>query len=243
MDLILEGQLSATIGMREVLQTLLKRSAEATGILRVASPRKNLNGRLALLAGKFIVGAQITDTDQSGYEAVKSLLSVTDGNFAFLATDDKQALDLGKKLHISLPALMSRFPDLPESSAELFDEKSLLDEVFYEGKLSLQSQSEEDTEILPAEPEAPAKPAQSDPAWRVLSSLMQQESPAGKAQGPILGRGSRTPSSNDDWKHSTFSRIKAVRLGGRPVLGPILWIAGLLVLGLFLWLVYSIIFH
>lgn len=246
MDLILEGNLNASNGTREVLQTLLVRQPEATGILRFSSPRRNINGRLALLSGKFIVGAQITDTDESGYSALKSLLSISDGNFAFLATSNKEALDLGTRLHIDLNALISRLPNLPESSAELFDEKSLLDQVFGEGNLaslSLQDNPEADTAILPAEPELLDKIPQSGQAWHAVSSLMQRDSGGEQASGPILGAESRTPARQIEVGYSTLERLKAVQLGKMPVFVPVLWALGILVLALVLWLAYPIFFH
>lgn len=188
MDLILEGHLAPNSGIREVLQSVLKRASAATGILRISCPRRNLNGRLALFQGRFIVGAQITDSDESGYDAVKMLLSVRDGNFAFLETENAEALDMGKTLHISLDSLIERLPELPESSADLFDEQSLLDEVFGPGELDGTNTGGQSAVILPSEPD---RSVDREPAWQVLTSLMQEEAPPVKAQGPILGYGAR----------------------------------------------------
>jgi hypothetical protein len=237
MDLILEGQLSAQSGIREVLQAVLKQTSEATGILRISCPGRNLNGRLALVNGQFIVGAQITDSEENGYDAVKQLLTVTEGNFAFLETDDNKSLDLGRTVHINLLLLIDRLPDLPDNPADLFDQQSLLDEVFGPNNQASNQQSSIDTMVLPREPAKPEKQMNgSNGNWQLLTPLMQEDALPSHRQAPILGSGALAPKPAVDSKSSSLSPALAALPEKRAVWPAVLAIAMLLALAAVGWL-------
>ena len=116
--------------MHDVLKSVIGVENQPFGVLRISSPSLNLNGRLAISGGNFIVGAAIIDGSETGYDAVRRLLQIREGNFAYLDTAGKRPDDFDEALYLSLSKLVSRLPDLPETAAELFDEKSLLDKVF-----------------------------------------------------------------------------------------------------------------
>jgi hypothetical protein len=121
--------------MQDVLKAIMGVDNQPFGILRISSPTSRLSGRLAIADGAYIVGAVSADdlTPEeldSGYLAVRKLLSASEGNFAFLDTDGKRPTDMDGSLYLSIDRLMPLLPQLPEDPGELFDEKSLLDKVF-----------------------------------------------------------------------------------------------------------------
>lgn len=132
MDLLLEGTFNTRQGIKELLQKVLEQQAEY-GILRISSPQANISGRLSLAGPGLIISAQMIDRPELGWQAARMLLSLPEGNYAFLATDYKQLPAPGCALHISIAALLDRWPLLPEDPANLFDEKTLLDAVFGDG--------------------------------------------------------------------------------------------------------------
>lgn len=237
MDLLLEGQLSPQLGIREVLQAVLQQTSEATGILRISCPHRNLNGRLALVNGQFIVSAQIADSDENGYDAVKQLLTITEGNFAFLETDNNKSLDLGRAVHINLVSLIDRLPNLPDNPADLFDQQSLLDEVFGPDNLAGNQQSSVDTVVLPREPVKPDKAlGGANRHWQLLTPLMQEEARPTHSQTPILGSGALAPKLAADPKHHTLDPALSELPKKRAVWPALLVVAILVVLAAVGWL-------
>ncbi len=239
MDLLLEGQLSPQLGIREVLQAVLKQTSEATGILRISCPRRNLNGRLALVNGQFIVSAQIADSDENGYDTVKQLLSVTEGNFAFLQTDNHKSLDLGRTVHINLISLIDCLPHLPDNPADLFDQQSLLDEVFGPDNQAGNQQSTIDTVVLPSEAVKPEKVlGGANRGWQLLTPLMQEEARPTHSQTPILGSGALAPTLAVDPKHNTLAPALAKQVEKRAVWPAFLIVAILFILAAVGWLLW-----
>src|SRR6185369_8777216 len=116
-----------------------------------ASPGAAVNGRVALNRGRFVIGAKMTDTTESGYDALRKLLSVQTGNFAFLDTAGTTPPDMDQSLHISIDKLLQALPNLPAEPAELFDEKALLDEVFGTAP-AVPAGKRATSEILPVKP-------------------------------------------------------------------------------------------
>lgn len=229
MDLILEGQLSENVGMKEVLQAVLRQAPKASGILRVSCPRDNLNGRLALVGGQYIVGGQISESDECGYQAVRKLLSVREGNFAFLETSKQHPLEMDQSLHISLSSLQKLLPELPADAADLFDERSLLDEVFGPGDIPPSQALEESSrsEIKP-ERAAPIND-KAQPAWHMLSSLLNEQAPATKPPAPLLGAGARTHDSRQEQKIS-LGKLAPVTLPAVKLPRWLIWLLLLLAL-------------
>jgi hypothetical protein len=136
-DVVFEGALSKSWGMGDVLHAVSSVENLPFGILRITSPGSNVSGRLAISQGKYIVGATAaegqsttTEAQEHGYSAVRKLLAARDGNFAFLDTGGAPMQDFSDSLYISIEKVMTLLDRLPDNPADLFDEKSLLDQVF-----------------------------------------------------------------------------------------------------------------
>lgn len=224
--------------MRDALLSVLSEPSQPSGVMRICSSNENLNGMVAFYKGRSIIAAQIAGTLESGYDALRKLLSVGEGNYAFLETDDAQSLSFGKPMHISLKAVADLMPGLPESSADLFDEQSLLDEVFAPGGTQPDG-SHEKSAVLPEEPMDSTKndmKAQPDAAW--LNSFLDAEEAPSRTDAPILS-GAIAPSPGFSLATkfaSSFHRIKASRLQPSTSAVPAIVIAVLLAVGIVIWM-------
>lgn len=216
-NVVFEGNLSADKNLVQVLQEMLSSARTDTAVLRIACPSRNLSGRLAVARGRFIVGAQV-DGDESGYAAVRKLLAVDDGNFAFLDTQGQFPFDVDPTLHIPVDRILELMPALPENPAELFDEKALLDEVFTAPAQADSGPMPGSAEVFPkVHEEQPGQlpEAQTTPesAWAALQPLLLDDS--GRHQhGPLLaglGRDAGRP-VNVDERRITFGKLKAAAL-------------------------------
>ncbi len=189
MEAVVEGRLSGRSGAREALQEVLRQAPDATGLFRISACGEDLSGKLAVVKGRYIIGAQVAGGSLTGYPAVRKLLAVTEGNFAFLQAAAPLPPDMDQSLHISLPALIDRLPDLPESAGDLFDEKSLLDEVFSPTAEPAAAASAHEALVPPSAPAVPpATPA--PPAWNVLNPLID-DWPAVAGGTPLLSPAAR----------------------------------------------------
>lgn len=128
-NVIFEGALSRGWSMVDVLRAVSGVENQRFGVLRINAPN-NVNGRIAIADGAFIVGAVMADGTAQGYEALRPLLSAASGNFAYLDTEGKLPPEFDESLYLSLEKVMSTLPGLPAQFKDLFDEKSLLDKLF-----------------------------------------------------------------------------------------------------------------
>lgn len=128
MDVVFEGSLSRSWSMKDVLQAVTEQDVHLS-VLRIASKETDSAGRIAIADNQFIVGA-CTDTGETGYPAVKDILSIEDGSFTLLDSGSDHPSDLKDVLHLSLFRVIEALPRLPEDPGDLFDQGSLLDMLF-----------------------------------------------------------------------------------------------------------------
>ncbi|MBX9724949.1 MAG: hypothetical protein K2X81_26325 [Candidatus Obscuribacterales bacterium] len=128
-DVIFEGALSKSWGMKDVLKAVADVPNVPFGALRISCPSKNIQGKVLIADAKHVVAASCSD-DKDAYEALRTLLEVKDGNFAFLDLSAEDIADFDQSLFINIDRLIQAMPALPLSSSELFDENTLLDKVF-----------------------------------------------------------------------------------------------------------------
>jgi hypothetical protein len=116
MEVLLQGKLTNDQDMREVLEDVLSLPGSTVGVFRISAPGENLNGRLVLYNRRYVIGANISDSPESGYAAVRRLLSVRDGNFAFMEShEDAPQTDSNHPVCLDLQALLEYLPELPET--------------------------------------------------------------------------------------------------------------------------------
>lgn len=130
MDLIFEGRLSGEEHLKDVLDRITMNEIKGISVLRIAGQFVPQSGRMVFSDCRYIVAAMTKDGMKEGYEAVRTMLSVTMGSYAFIKVDEQDNLDLVANLHIPLDRVIQMLPSLPEDPRALFDEKSLLDRIF-----------------------------------------------------------------------------------------------------------------
>jgi hypothetical protein len=168
---------------------ILESDNKRYSVLRIASATTGTSGRLTISESQFIVGAALSDGSEQGYEAVRRLLSLADGNFALLDLGSQAPPDFDQALCLSIARILQRFPNLPAGPAELFDEKQLLDRVFGADTMSLQPaelgnvgpQQEAVAFYTPSGAMPPPPPLKS--AWNFMQPLLNNAGLYGSA-GP-----------------------------------------------------------
>lgn len=120
MDVVVEGKITPEEGMDEVLQTMVDMKSLVHGILRVTCEQTGVNGRIGFAHDGYILGARVNVTNETGYEALRKLLSVTQGNYAVLdAADQQQQSELNQTLWIKAQKIIPVLKNLPETPESL----------------------------------------------------------------------------------------------------------------------------
>jgi len=122
--------------MPELLRAVAGTTRTQFGILRISSSDGTMSGKLLIVNNMDIAGAHMADGSEQGYAAARKLLSVLEGNFAFLDVGLKRPENFDHELCLSITRTISSWPNLPELPGELFDEKGLLDKIFGSTALS-----------------------------------------------------------------------------------------------------------
>lgn len=120
MDIIIEGKITPEEGMSEVIQTVIDLKNLANPILRISSSDSDLQGRVSFSSGH-ILGGRINNSDETGYPAIRKLLSITDGNYAILDPGRQHITDVNQTLWIEANKVVQMLPNLPQTPEVLMD--------------------------------------------------------------------------------------------------------------------------
>ncbi len=120
MDIIIEGKITPEEGMNEVIQTVIDLKNLQNPILRISSSDSDLQGRVSFSSGH-ILGGRINNTDETGYPAIRKLLSITDGNYAILDPGRQHITDVNQTLWIEANKVLQMLPNLPQTPEVLMD--------------------------------------------------------------------------------------------------------------------------
>lgn len=180
MDLIFEGRLSDQVAMKDVLLRIKALPAPGLKILRINRQRDGLNGKIAIDGGKYVTAASVIDSFETGYSALRLLLSIDEGNFALLNAKPGDSIELQPNLHIEIDQLVKTMPHLPDSPAKLFDERALLDKVFGQdftlGELPALQDEDEEEPIPPPMVLSGTHKIPDKAAWALMQPLIDNES-------------------------------------------------------------------
>lgn len=125
--------------MQDVLKAVLGIENLCYGILRISTPTLGIQGRIAIADARYVVDASIVGSQESdsSYHCLCKLLSLYEGNFAFLDAGAERPADFTELLYIPIDRLAEALQKLPDNPHELFDEKALLDKVFSANEVSM----------------------------------------------------------------------------------------------------------
>lgn len=167
MDVVFEGRLTDDVQLKNVLQKVLEKRPSGNLLLRVATSTRDCDGKICIVDGRFITAAIISNTRESGYPAVRKLLSIKDGNFACLRPSSDDSLSIPYSLNIELEKILPLVPNLPESPNGLHDEKSLLDKVFGANAFdALEERAATKPQVVDIKPQNP------NASWQLLQPLV-----------------------------------------------------------------------
>lgn len=121
MDVIIEGKITDSEGIDEILRTCAEIKSVNFPILRINDNDSGLQGRVGFSQGGYIIGAKIIPSGEVGYEAVRKLLSVSEGNYAILDPLRKHVSDVNQSLWIKVDKIVPLLPNLPEDPVGLID--------------------------------------------------------------------------------------------------------------------------
>ncbi len=188
MDLIFEGRLSDQIAMKDVLLRVKTEPTPGMKILRINRQRDGLAGKIAIDGGKYVTAASVVDSVETGYTALRLLLSVNEGNFTLLNAKAGDSIELQPNLHIEIDMLLKTMPHLPDNPSKLFDERALLDKVFGQdftlGDLPVHIDDDEEVPIQPPLTVSQTNKIPDKAAWALMQPLIDNESfPPGIVSG------------------------------------------------------------
>ncbi|PWT97517.1 MAG: hypothetical protein C5B53_07945 [Candidatus Melainabacteria bacterium] len=175
MDVIFRGQLSYEVRLSHVLDHVRERQAKGVTLLFLRSSDQAIEGVVSIWNAQFVTSAQVYRSDVSGYPALKQLFTLATGDFAYSRPENQEIEGIDHDLNIELKRLVPLIPFLPEDFGELFDEESLLDNVFT-AKLDPAKPSEMKT------PESEPSPnSESDQSvWKSFRALIAANKPEKK---------------------------------------------------------------
>jgi len=166
--------------MKDVLLRIKGLPTPGLKILRINRQRDGLNGKIAIDGGKYVTAASIVDSLETGYPALRLLLSISDGNFALLNALPNDSIELQPNLHIGIDQLLHYMPHLPDSPAKLFDERALLDKVFGQdftlGELpALEDDDVEEEPLAPTMTISGPNQMSDKAAWALMQPLIDDD--------------------------------------------------------------------
>ena len=123
MDVIVEGHINQDETMAEVVTAVVALKSCQTPVLRINAAGSDMQGRLLFSPGGYIVGAKVNVTGETGWEAVRMLLNIKDGNYAILDPLRKSTSDINQALWIRTDKILPHLPNLPEIADDFVDQQ------------------------------------------------------------------------------------------------------------------------
>jgi hypothetical protein len=173
MDIILEGKIDPQEGIRDLLETILQMKSVQNSLLRITSADKTTSGRVAFSQNRYILGASADDPHETGYKAVRQLLSIKDGTYAVLDVGRTHIPEVNQTLWIDSHQLIELLPDLPESPETIMEgQLKARPEIVKTGHISLRTKDFK-TPAAPANLDTESKARTFDQAqWHLMILLI-----------------------------------------------------------------------
>ncbi len=233
MKLLLEGSLSETLMLKDLLAGILQAEAPGRSVLKLCIASSAPYGEFYFLGGNYVVGAKLNETDIDSDEALNHLLQLKEANFYYYTCDSLESLPTGKALKVDLKGLIESWQTvLPLSSNEL------LDKIFEKVESSKQSETstlavdapKETAEEQPFQPITPVVDksglgftgAQSDVDWNLVNPLLVGGAPGDNAISLIGGawednasatQGLRSLLTERAWQHKLRDLVLILVVG------------------------------
>jgi hypothetical protein len=209
MKLLLEGSLSETLMLKDLLAGILQAEAPGVSVLQLFVDNKEQYGEIFFLGGHFVVGARLCKTETSAQEALDQLLQLKEASFNYNSCESLEALPADKPLKIDLKELVLNWQFVqPLSSNELLDKIFNEQETTQERRpVSIKPKNKEanDSEIIKQlakeQSRSPFTDKQSDIDWELVNPLLIGGGPGDKAINLIGNDWEEHPHSTHDLRH------------------------------------------
>jgi len=122
-DVIIEGHINQEETMADIVASVVAIKQCQSPILRINSADSATQGRLLFSPGGYIVGGKINVSNETGWEAVRKLLNITEGNYAILDPARKSTTELNQALWVQADKVIRALPNLPEDGADFVDKQ------------------------------------------------------------------------------------------------------------------------
>lgn len=173
MDVLFRGRLTYEVRLSHVLEHVRELKTKGVTLLFVRSPDQAIEGVVSIWNSRFITSARLYRSILSGYPALKQLFTLATGDFAYGKPENEEVNGIEHELNIELKSIIPVLPFLPENLTELFDQNSLLDNVF-------------------APQVEPAKPSEMKPPTMSSPPAVQEDGRVWQFFRNLLGGGTKT---------------------------------------------------
>lgn len=207
---VFDGQITQTDGLRDALEGILSAKSVQNGVLRIRSDL--VSGRVGIFCARFITGAQVDSTGESGGLALRRLLSARSGSFSFEDARGSDISDLKQSLSIDVEILLENITELLAGKSVTLSDGSMFGFAMPANRIKKPSGESAPTPSPP--PAAPAQPAPSTSTpsglsaqWKLLASAREAQ-PAAESNG-------EAPKEEPDSSYGAAETgdFQAIRLG------------------------------
>lgn len=172
--IVSQGHLSYEQRLNSVLEQINELGYPGDSILKLQSQEPPFTGVIVIRDGRQVIGARLQGLKQKvGYEALRRLISMADGEFQYF-TIKREDYSLPDTLfRLNLNYILSLYPNLPESPADLEDENAIHELVF-----AVESTTRTDWGQVTPVDNLLNKLDQKDTDWRPMSSHTPESTPS-----------------------------------------------------------------
>jgi len=217
MKLLLEGSLSETLTLKDLLAGILQAEAPGLSVLQLAISGADY-GEVFFLGGHFVVAARLHESDVVADEAFNHLLQLKEADFHYHTCDSLDALPSGKPLKIDLKDLIENWQSaVPVSSNDLLDK--IFNKIESRPKVDVTTAPEQSEEEVKEEERRQELPTpspflqdrqgfggkQADVDWDLVNPLLITGAPGENAMS-IIG-------SAWDEKHVSTQELRSLSMG------------------------------
>jgi hypothetical protein len=194
MKLLLEGSLSETLTLKDLLVGILQAEVPGVSVLQLSIDGVEQYGEMFFLGGHFVVGASLCEADLAAEEALNHLLQLKEAKCRYYACNSLEALPANKPLKIDLRELIDNWQiKQPLSSNDLLDQIFNKIETSPENE-NISSLAENEKEIIQESTRHSTKKdqirssftdKQSDIDWELVNPLLLGGAPGDKGISSI----------------------------------------------------------
>lgn len=111
-DVIFQGKICQEQNLKEVLEDVLSLKEGEIGILRITGADGTVDGSLVIHQNRRVIDAYLADKSERGYPALRRLMGVSEGKFAYGDVGTSAPSDGDRTVRLELKTLAGLLPDI-----------------------------------------------------------------------------------------------------------------------------------